>query len=223
MVSLGRGPAGPIPTARPPDLTTQHPGCLPGPPLPGREEAWSAGAPAGSGPNPFTLSRTRQSRIPKSHQPACSLARGVLPIESSFAGSEARTPCSLASRKRGQVLDRAGAPRHLSMAGGRHRSPSKRQQRWCPLGLGPAQESLLEEGFSPGQCAPIQGIHNGVPEDCASQLFVWSTTYPRQLSLLRRGPGAALRLRKGRDCLTATAASTPPPTPAPRFFCASFS
>lgn len=77
-----------------------HPGCLPGPPtpLPGREEAWSAGAPAGSGPNPIHLVPHTSVPHPQSHQPACSLAGGEKTIESSFAGSEARTPCSLASR-----------------------------------------------------------------------------------------------------------------------------
>lgn len=67
---------------------------------------------------------------------------------------------------------------------------------------------MAKLGLSPGGCEPIQGTHNGVPEDHATKLFVRSPPYHRQLSLLRHGPGVTLRLIGGRDSL-AEASSAP--------------
>lgn len=186
MVFLGQGPAGPIPTARPTLLS-----------LPCTRLASSLGlglrCPIGKspreperqlclGPYPLTLSRTRQPRIPEHICQSGLWPVGLSRASCLWGGKETRTP-SFGRDKRGTDAGQGGGTAPLPAA---RRSPSRPRYaaaEGAPAGLrlAPKRPNSWRWDSPQAERAPIQGTHKDVPEDHASQLFVRSPPYHRQL------------------------------------------
>lgn len=206
MVLLGQGLADPIPTPRLPLLSLPRTRQLPplAPDSPSRPGGGTEcrGATWVWAPSPLPLSRTRQARI-LVH--ICQSGRWGFPER--LVLWEKRSPGSLSfgreKRRTGVGQGGRAAPPPVAW-----RSPSRPRYaaaEGAPAGLSPAPRypNGWKWNFPQGGRAPIQGTHNGVPEDHASQLFVRSPPSPGWWPLLRRRPGAAFRPKGGKGSLAA--------------------
>lgn len=131
MFLLGQGLADPIPTSRLPLLSLPRIRLAasydPGLRFPAGRRRGVQGRHLGLGPLPASPVPHASGPHPGSHLSVWPL--GLFPSDLSSGKREARAPCPLPGRNVGQVLERAGASRHLLLPGGRHPVPGTRQRR----------------------------------------------------------------------------------------------